>query len=268
MPVLHIVVLALVQGITEFLPVSSQGHLLLALKIMEGPDQGLVMIVAVHVGSLGAVMVYFWRDLWLMLAGLGRLTLGQDDAHARLAGYLVVASVPVGVAGFAFKYYLPGGLDSIVVIAWATLGFGVVLYVADRLGMTVRRIEHMGVGDAVIIGLAQVLALVPGTSRSGITISAGRLLGLERSDAARFSMLLSIPAILGAGGLEGLGLYRSGDVALTNDALFAAGLAFVAALLAIFLMMAWLRRSTFTPFVIYRLGLGGVLLAIGYGWLG
>ena len=144
-------------------------------------------------------------------------------------------------------------------------GFGIALYVTDRLGMTVRRMEHATFGDAVIIGLAQVLALVPGTSRAGITISAGRMLGLERTDAARFSMLLSIPAILGAGALKSWELYQAGDADITADALLAAGLAFAAAWLAIFLMMAWLRHATFTPFVIYRVVLGAFLLALAYG---
>jgi undecaprenyl-diphosphatase len=120
----------------------------------------------------------------------------------------------------------------------------------------------------VIIGCAQVLALIPGTSRSGITMSAARLLGMERSEAARFSMLLSIPAILGAGTLKGLDLYRLGDVELTATAVFAAGLAFVAAWVTIFALMAWLQRSTFTPFVVYRVFLGGALLALTYGWIG
>ncbi len=268
MPVLHIVVLALIQGVTEFLPVSSSGHLVLVPMFTDWPDQGLLIDVAVHVGTLGAVVLYLWRDLLRMLASLGRLTRGQSDFHARLAGYLVIGTLPVVVAGFVMNRYLPGGLRDIFVVAWATLGFGIVLYLADKLGMTVRRIEHIGLGDAVIIGLAQALALVPGTSRSGITMAAGRLLGMERTEAARFSMLLSIPAILGAGTLKGLELYRSGDAALTNDALVVGGLAFIVALIAISLMMAWLRRATFTPFVVYRVLLGGGLLALAYGWVG
>ena len=265
MPLLHIVVLALVQGITEFLPISSSGHLILVPVFMGWPDQGLVLDVAVHVGTLGAVVAYFWRDIWAMVAGLGRLTQGRQDAGTRLAGLVVVATVPVVAAGFVVNAYMYDDLRSLTVIAWTMFGFGIVLYVTDRLGMTVRRMEHATFGDAVIIGLAQVLALVPGTSRAGITISAGRMLGLERTDAARFSMLLSIPAILGAGALKSWELYQAGDADLTADALLAAGLAFAAAWLAIFLMMAWLRHATFTPFVIYRVVLGAFLLALAYG---
>ena len=131
MSVLHIVVLALVQGLTEFLPISSSGHLILVPALTGWPDQGLIIDVAVHVGTLGAVVVYFWRDLWAMVLGLGRLTTGHPDAGARLAGYLVIATVPVLIAGFAVNYYAADALRSVTVIAWATLVFGIVLYVAD-----------------------------------------------------------------------------------------------------------------------------------------
>lgn len=264
MPVLHLAVLALVQGVTEFLPISSSGHLILVPVLTGWPDQGLVMDVAVHVGTLGAVMVYFWRDLWSMIGGVLRFPGESRDSGARLAGYVIVGTLPVIAAGYALNTVLPGGLRDPRIIAWATLGFGLVLYVADRFGMTFRRVEHIGLADAVIIGLAQVLALVPGTSRSGITMSAARLMGFERRDAARFSMLLSIPAILGAGTLKGLELYRAGDAELTAAALVGALMAFFAALLTIWGLMAWLRRATFTPFAVYRVILGVGLLAVTY----
>lgn len=265
MPILHLAVLAIVQGVTEFLPISSSAHLILVPLFANWQDQGLIIDVAMHVGTLGAVVLYLWRDIWTMLVGLTRAARGKRDPGAVLAFYLVAATIPVIVAGYFVHRYFPGGIRSIVVIGWATLGFGILLWIADRVGMTLRRIEHVRFADAVIMGLAQVLALIPGTSRSGITMTAGRLLGMERADAARFSMLMSIPTIVGAGVLEGLALYKTGDARLTADALVAAGLAFVAALIAIVLMMAWLRRATFTPFVIYRILLGGLLLAFAYG---
>jgi undecaprenyl-diphosphatase len=267
----------LVQGITEFLPISSQAHLLLIDQAMAetgiiaappSPATQLTLSIAVHVGTLFAVTLYFWRDLWAMAVGIGRSFRGRRDPGLRLFAYVVVATLPVVVAGYAMHTYGPWGLRGLEVIAWAMLGFGIVLYVADRVGMTVRRVEHVAFGDALIIGLAQVLALIPGTSRSGITMSAARMLGFERIDAARFSLLLAIPAIAGAGVLEGWQIYRSGDVHLSVDAAVAAGLAFVAALIAIAVMMAWLRRASFTPFVVYRIGLGALLLAITYGWIG
>ena len=268
MPILHIAVLALVQGITEFLPISSQAHLRLVSAFTGWPDQGLMMDIAVHVGTLGAVMLYFWRDLAAMTAGVGRLAQGRHDPGAKLAGFLILGTLPALAAGFLVSRYYPAGLRGLELIAWATLGFGILLYIADRIGMTVRHIEHLGFGDVLIIGLAQALALIPGTSRSGITMTAGRLLGMERRECARFSMLLSIPVIIGASSLKGWQLYRSGDVRLSADALLGAGLAFAAALVVMAVLMAWLRRSSFTPFVIYRIALGGFLLSVVYGWVG
>jgi len=266
--ILHLAVLAVVQGITEFLPVSSSGHLILVPFFMDVPDQGLIIDVAVHVGTLVAVMVYFWRDVWSMAAGLGRTLRGRRDPGARLAGLLIAGTIPVIGAGFALNHYYPAGIRGIEVIGWTTLGFGILLMVTDQIGMTLRRIEHLRLSDAVAIGIVQALALIPGTSRSGICMTAARMMGMERRDAARFSMLLGIPAILGAGTLKGYELWKSGNATLTADAFFGAGLAMVTALIAIAVMMAWLRRATFAPFGIYRILLGGFLLAISYGYIG
>lgn len=267
MPILHLVVIALVQGITEFLPISSSGHLVLAPIVLEWPDQGLVIDIAVHVGTLMAVMAYLYRDVGAMAGGLMRTMRGRRDPGARLFFFLVLGTVPVVIAGFLMHKYMPDGMRSMRVIGWTTLGFGILLWLADRVGMTVRRIEHLRVADVLFIGLAQCLALIPGTSRSGITMTAARLIGMERPDAARFSLLLSIPAIAGAGALVGLDIYESGNLELAADAFVAAILAFLSALIAIALMMAWLKRASFTPFVIYRIFLGIVLLGFSYGLL-
>jgi undecaprenyl-diphosphatase len=263
LPLLHLAILALIQGLTEFLPISSSGHLAMVPHVLGWPDQGMVMDIAVHVGTLGAVMVYSWRDIARMLVGLFRTLKGHRDPGLRLVTLLVVGSIPVVIAGFLVSRYLGDALRTLEIIAWSTIGFGLILGFADRIGMTIRRIEHMSHGAALFIGLAQVLALIPGASRSGVTMTAARILGFERADAARFSLLLGIPAILGAGTLGGLKLYQAGDVSLGLDAAMAAGIAFVAALISITVMMAWLRRAGFMPFVIYRLILGGALL----GWI-
>ncbi|MGY9014171.1 MAG: undecaprenyl-diphosphate phosphatase [Rhodospirillales bacterium] len=265
MTVLQIVVLAIVQGITEFLPISSQAHLELVPVVSGWPDQGLLIDVAVHVGTLGAVILYFWRDLFAMVGGIFRLVQGRRDPGALLAWYLIVGTLPVISAGYVMNTYYPNAFRSVEVIGWATLGFGIILYISDKVGMTVCRIEHLRFLDVLFIGCSQALALIPGTSRSGITMTAARILGMERSDAARFSMLLSIPAIIGAGTLKGYELYQSGDATLTNQAGMAAGLAFISALVVIAMLMAWLKRATFTPFVIYRIVLGCVLLGVVYG---
>lgn len=266
--ILQIIVLAVVQGITEFLPVSSSGHLALVPIFTTWPDQGLLMDVAVHVGTLLAVMLYFWRDIVFMLMGLWQFLRGRKDPGAKLAGLIVFATIPVVIAGYFLNKHYPDALRSLTVIGWTTLGFGIVLFFADRFGMTLRRVEHLRLSDALLIGLAQILALVPGTSRSGITMTAARLVGMERPDAARFSMLLSIPVIIGAGTLKAIELVEQGNAQLTNAAFTAAGLAFIAALISIAILMVWLKRSSFTPLVIYRVLLGGGLLAIAYGWIG
>lgn len=225
------------------------------------------MDVAVHVGTLGAVIIYFWQDLFAMVAGLWRLARGRRDPGATLAGLVALGTVPVLIAGYLVDRYVGDALRSIAVIGWATLGFGVLLYIADRLSMTVKRVEHLGLIDVLVIGLAQILALIPGTSRSGITMTAARILGYERAEAARFSMLLSIPTIAASGLWLGLSLYEADNVQLTQGAVMAAGLAFITAILSIAALMAWLQRSTFTPFVIYRVILGVGLLAVAYGWV-
>jgi len=254
---LQLVVLALVQGITEFLPVSSSGHLVLTSQLLGWPDQGLTMDVAVHGGTLLAVIVYFWRDLMRILVGLGE---SGSQSTRPLFGMLILATIPVGLAGFVLHQLGADVLRNPEIIAWATLVFGLALWGADRFGMTVRRIEHMTWGAALTIGIAQVLALLPGTSRSGITMTAARVMGFEREAAARFSLLLSIPVIGAAALLAVLDLIEAGDPVLSRAAAVAAALSFVSALVAIWAMLAWLKRASFTPFAIYRVILGCLLL--------
>ncbi len=266
MSLLQLFVLSAVQGITEFLPISSSGHLILVPQLTDWPDQGVLIDVAVHVGTLLAVLIYFRRDVLLLLRGLVSLLSGRLDAPgARLALYLTIGTLPVVLVGLAFHAAdLPGRLRSAELIGWTTFGFGLVLFLADRVGATVGRIEHLTAVKILLIGGAQALALVPGTSRSGICITAARLLGFERTEAARLAMLLSIPTIVAAGSLGALDVWQSGDATLGADAVIAAALAFATALGAIWAMMRWLRTATYTPFVIYRTLLGGALLAWVY----
>ena len=271
MPFIQSVILAAVQGITEFLPVSSSGHLILVPKLTGWTDQGLAIDVAVHVGTLLAVMLYFWRDIGGMAGAIFRAA-GQVanrrplDQEFWLVVKLMVATLPVVAAGYLVNEYLDAGLlRQVKIIGWATLGFGLLLLFADKTNMTIRQLDHITHGSALVIGCFQILALIPGTSRAGITMTAARFLGVERQDAARFSLLLSIPVIIAAGVLKGWELYRSGNQVLIDEALTVGGLAFLFALLAIALLMVWLRRASFTPFVVYRVLLGAVLLYIAYG---
>lgn len=262
---LNLIVLAVVQGITEFLPISSSAHLILVPCLGHFPDQGLDMDIAVHVGTLGAVMLYFWRDIWQMAVGLWAALRLKKTPGGRLALSVLVATVPVVVVGVLVKDIVGTAGRSIAVLGWSTLIFGILLYVADRIGLTVRRIEHLKLPDAAIIGLAQAVALIPGTSRSGITMTAARILGYERGEAARFSMLMSIPTILAAGTLAALDIAKAHQPLITTVAVYGAALSFVTALAAIALLMSWLKRASFTPFAVYRLFLGAAMLLAAYG---
>lgn len=266
MTLFQLFVVAAIQGLTEFLPVSSSGHLVLLPALTGGPDQGLAIDVAVHVGTLFAVVLYFWSDVKIALHGTTRLLRGRVDTQgAFLALCLAISTVPVVIAGAAIKLSgLDEALRSVAVIGWTMLGFGIVLYWADKTGGTSRTAEDWRLKDALAMGLAQVLALIPGTSRSGITITAARKLGYDREGAAKLAMLMSIPTIAASGALLSVEVVQEANWAIARDGLIAAGFAFVAALLALTLMMRLLRSISFTPYVIYRVILGIVLLIYAY----
>ncbi|NND42299.1 MAG: undecaprenyl-diphosphate phosphatase [Silicimonas sp.] len=266
MPLLHIAIVALIQGITEFLPISSSGHLILLPNLTGLDDQGQAIDVAVHVGTLGAVILYFRTDVRRVIAGLPKVARRQiDDPNAALALGLIVATIPVVIAGFLMKLTnLDDAVRSIAVVGWTTLIFGLVLFWADRTGPEERTAEDWSIRHALTMGLWQVLALIPGTSRSGITITGARQLGYKRHDAARIAMLMSIPTILASGLLLGAEIATQMNGALALDAAIGAAFAFVAAFAALHFMMRLLNSVSFTPYVIYRVVLGVVLLAIAY----
>jgi undecaprenyl-diphosphatase len=259
---LQIVVLALIQGITEFLPISSSAHLILPAQLLDWPDQGLAFDIAVHVGSLAAVVTYFRRDLAGYAASVWDVGVQRRvDERAQELLRIGVATVPVVVAGLLLKDVVEEHLRSITVIAAATIGFGLLLAFADT-----RRGDRdlPGWRDALVIGAMQVLALIPGTSRSGITITAALLLGISRTGAARFSFLLSIPTIAGAGLLGTVGLIREGGPAPWGELAAGALLSGIAAYLCIRTFIALVERTGMMPYVVYRLLLGGVLLWVFY----
>ncbi len=267
MSVEQIIILAIVQGITEFLPVSSSGHLILIPAFTGWPDQGIATDVMVHVGSLFAVIAYFWRDVIKLFGGGLDLLRSRMNDNSRMAMYILLATIPAVVFGlFLKKSGLSASLRSVEVVAWNAVIFGILLYVADLVGTRLKRMEDMKLSPALIIGLAQALALIPGTSRSGITMTAARFMGFDRPEAARFSFLLGIPAIAGAGAFVGLEFFQSGQT-IPPDAIWAAILTFFAALVAIALLMAMVKRMSFLIFMLYRLALALVLFAMLYQWI-
>jgi undecaprenyl-diphosphatase len=263
MSLFHLFILAVIQGLTEFLPVSSSGHLILLPSLTGAQDQGLAIDVAVHVGTLIAVVMYFWADVRMALIGCTRLLKGRVDTYgARLALYLILATIPVVIAGLILKVTgLNELLRSAAVIGWTMLIFGIVLYWADKTGAHTKVDQDWNMKDAWIMGFAQILALIPGTSRSGITITAARKLGYAREDGAKLAMLMSIPTILASGVLLSVDVIDQANWALALDAAIAAVFACIAALIALTLMMRLLRSISFTPYVIYRVILGiGLIL--------
>ena len=261
MELTHIIWLALVQGLTEFLPVSSSAHLILVPRLLEWPEQGLAFDVAVHLGTLIAVIAYFRRDIvTLFFAWISSITQRAMTAEARLAWGVILGTIPAGLVGFAFKDVIEVHLRSPLVIAVTTIVFGLLLWLADRRSRLVRDEYTLSWQDFLVIGGAQAMALIPGTSRSGITITAGLLLGLTREAAARYSFLLSIPIIV----LSGLGV--TGDLLSSPDSvdwttlILGTSIAAVSAFVCIHYFLAFINRMGMTPFVIYRLLLGALLL--------
>ncbi|WP_179381078.1 undecaprenyl-diphosphate phosphatase [Jannaschia marina] len=260
----HLILLAIVQGVTEFLPVSSSAHLILVPQLTGIADQGTALDVALHVGTLGAVVLYFRSEVARALAGTRDLLRGRGGPDARLALGLAVATIPVVIVGLVLQLmHLTYLLRSVEVIGWATILFGALLWWFDRIGAEEKDLADWTPKQAVSFGLWQALALIPGTSRSGICITGARAMGYTREDAARIAMLMSIPTIIASGALLSLEVVGQADGQLLRDAGVAALMAFLAALAALALMMRLLRTVSFTPYVIYRMMLGAFLL----GWV-
>jgi undecaprenyl-diphosphatase len=262
MLLLPLLFLAIVQGLTEFIPVSSSAHLILVPVFLGIEDQGRAIDVAAHVGSLGAVMLYFRGETGALFRGGIDTLRFHDSADRRLFLAIAVATVPIVLFGLVLA--LTGIADHLRdprVIATTSIVFGIVLYLADRRPV---RLTHMPErwGPILTIGAAQALAVIPGTSRSGITITAARALGFDRETAARFSMLLAIPAIAASGTYEAVRLVEEGAAAAWGPILVVAVASFLAAWAAIGLFLKMTRHMSFTPFVIYRIALGVLLFAI------
>ena len=263
MDFIQILVLALVQGLTEFLPISSSAHLILMPYFMGWDDQGLAFDVAVHVGTLSAVVLYFRQQLISISQDwVESIQKRQNYGDSRLVWAIGIGTIPVGLAGLLFGDLIEEHLRSTLVIALTTILFGILLGWADIKGRRERDEHSLSWRDIIVIGCAQALALIPGTSRSGITITAALMLGLTRAAAARFSFLLSIPAIFLPGALKVIELYNSPDKIEWGSIVLGVILSAVSAYLCIHYFLKLLEKIGMMPFVAYRLVLGVILLAM------
>jgi undecaprenyl-diphosphatase len=262
MTFLQQMLIAIVQGITEFLPISSSGHLILIPHLTDWPDQGPMIDVAVHIGSLLAIVIYFFRDVrGLAEGGFATVGIGKAPEQRRLFLWIVAGTIPAVAFGLFLK--LGGYLEtfrSTDLVAANLIVYGVLLGLADRFGRNAKRYEDMSLRDAILVGLAQALALIPGTSRSGVTMTVARALGYERVQAARFSFLLAIPAVAGAGLLAALDLAEA-SAQMQWDAFVTGVLTFIAAFATMAFLMRFLQKASMLVFVIYRVALGCALLA-------
>lgn len=267
MSTLEIIVLALIQGLSEFLPISSSGHLLLPAELFCWTEQGLAFDVAVHLGSLAAVIIYFRKEVLELTTGWFGSILSKQPSEkvaedGKMAWMIIVATIPIIFIGLLLKDVIQMWLRSGYVVAATTILFGLLLYWADRV--STRQTQHgtLDFKKAIVIGLSQILALIPGTSRSGITMTTALFLGLDREQSARFSFLLSIPTILGAGTLMTIEIL--GDIAQVNweELFYGLVLSFISAYLCITLFLKWISSIGMTPFVIYRVILGLVIIAV------
>jgi undecaprenyl-diphosphatase len=266
MTTLEIFLLALIQGLTEFLPVSSSAHLILPSAVLGWKDQGQALDVALHVGTLLAVVLYYRKEVgsmaiaWFGTVGIGPEKNSQTSFDGKLAWWILLASIPLGLVGFLGKDFIEEHLRSAMVIAATTLLFGFLLGFADIKAKENVSIEKLGFKGAMIIGLSQAIALIPGTSRSGITMTLGMMLGLSKENAARFSFLLSIPAIVMSGGYLTFKLITSAETVDWQVLGLGSVLAFVSAYACIHYFLILLHKVGMMPFVIYRLVLGAGLL--------
>jgi len=258
---LQVVVTAMVQAITAFFPIGSSGHLALVQHLTGWPSLDGSAAVAAYIGMLLAVAGYLWRDVLALAIGIGQLCRGKIEAESRLLLYLAVAAAPLAIAAIALRGANLIPVLSPTAIGWTTLAFGLALYVSDRIGVTVRRIGHMTWNSALIIGFAQVLALAPGVGRVGSAVTFARFLGFERAEAARFSLLLSLPTLIGAIAFSGADLVGARGLHWSPDMLLAGVSAFIAGLAAIAFMISWVNNASFAPFASYRIAAGAALLS-------
>lgn len=271
MDILQSIVLGLIQGLSEFLPISSTAHLRVVPALLGWSDPGAAFSAVVQLGTLAAVLVYFFKDLLGMAVAWGRGLLRRRpfaEPQARLAWILIIGTVPIGVIGLMFQDAIETTLRSLWVVALALIGLALLLMAAEFAGRRQRSMEQVGWWDGLLIGLVQALALIPGASRSGVTITAGLFAGLNRADAARFSFLLSVPAVAASGLYELAALAKSGVGQVDwLSVLLATGVAGLSGYLAIAGLIRFLQRRSTWVFIVYRILLGGAIIGLLLGGL-
>ena len=263
MSFLPIFILSLIQGITEFLPISSSGHLLVAGKILDFQQQSLLIDVSLHLGTLGAVLLYFSKEAKVLLLNTHNIFTNKSDENTLFTKHVLIATVPiVFVGGLLFIFGIADILRNLQVIALTTIIFGVLLYFADIKSNSNITIKKLTTQKSFLIGMFQLLSIIPGTSRAGIVYTGSRFLNLNRIDAARFSMILSIPVIIISSAIPIIELGKTPTT--ENFMLSAIGfiVSFIVAYFSIDLLLKWLRSHSMTPFVIYRIIFGSILLYI------
>ncbi|MBN9200511.1 MAG: undecaprenyl-diphosphate phosphatase [Microbacterium chocolatum] len=258
--------LGLIQGLTEFLPISSSAHLRIVGEFMpSAQDPGAAFTAITQIGTEAAVVVFFWRDIVRIIGAWFRSLAGKvprNDPDARMGWLIIIGSLPIVVLGLLFEDQIETTFRSLWVIAVMLIAFGILLGIADYVGAKRRKLDQLTVGHGVVFGFAQALALVPGVSRSGGTITAGLFLGYERAAAARYAFLLAIPAVFGSGFYQlGKRWNQEGPFTLVETGV-ATVVAFVVALAVIAFFMSWISKRSFLPFVIYRIALGSVVLVL------
>jgi len=264
MSIFEAIVLGIVQGLTEFLPISSSGHLRIVPAFFGWEDPGTAFTAVIQLGTMAAVLLYFRTDLWNIARAWVReirLPYKQRSRDANLGWFIILGTIPICVFGFLFRNQIEDGARSLYLIGAMLIAFSFVMLIADRLGSQARPIEHLNARDGLWIGLAQALALIPGVSRSGATISAGLLRGFDRAAAARYSFLLSVPAVVISGLFEARHIGGEGSVGLAPT-LIATLLAFASGYAAIAWLLRYLATHNLTIFIAYRIPLGVLVLVL------
>lgn len=261
------IILAIVQGLTEFLPISSSAHIRIFGEMLGTGDPGATFTAIIQIGTELAVLVYFWKDIVRIIrAWFGSLrgSVAKNDPDARMGWLIIIGSIPIVVLGFVLQDVIRSSFRSLWLVAAMLILFGIILGLADVLSRRTKTLTNLTWKDGLVYGGAQALALIPGVSRSGGTITAGRLMGYDRPSAARYAFLLAIPAVLGSGGYEVLTAFRDPDVAAIawGPTLLATVISFVVGWLVIAFLMKWVETRSFMPFVLYRIGLGTLLMVL------